>query len=156
MRKNLEVVSVVALALLVGITARALYGPVRLPARIPTHFDAAGQVNGWGSPWSLLGLPAIGCALYLLMTLVARFPGSFNFPVRVTAGNRARLEALALNMIAWLKAEILCLFVCIQEMTVESALHGHGNLPVAFVPLSMVVIFATIGVHMVAMMRAGR
>jgi uncharacterized membrane protein len=51
-----------------------------LPARIPTHFNAAGEANGWGSPdtlWFLLLVQVLLCGLLLAMPLIgAHFPGS--------------------------------------------------------------------------------
>src|ERR1035441_7749610 len=41
-----------------------------LPPRIPTHFNAAGVADGWGSPdtlWILLGVQALTCAVFLIM-----------------------------------------------------------------------------------------
>jgi len=53
MRKLLEAVSVAGLVALYWFTWSALYGPNRLPDRVPTHFDAAGNPNAWGSPRSI-------------------------------------------------------------------------------------------------------
>ena len=54
----------------------------RLPARIPTHFNAAGEANGWGSPdtlWFLLMAQVLICGLFLAMPLIGwRYPGSVN------------------------------------------------------------------------------
>ena len=60
MRKTLEAVGLGALAVLFWDTYRALYGPDPLPDRIPTHFDIAGQPNGWAR------LPRFGCSLLWL------------------------------------------------------------------------------------------
>jgi uncharacterized membrane protein len=58
-----------------------------LPARVPVHFGVTGRPDRYGSKSLLLILPAIAAVLTLLLTLVARFPQSFNFSVRVTAEN---------------------------------------------------------------------
>lgn len=50
MRKLAEALAVAAFAVLAWLTWAALYGPNRLPDSVPTHFDAAGNANGWGSP----------------------------------------------------------------------------------------------------------
>ena len=54
----------------------------RLPARIPTHFNAAGEANGWGSPdtlWFMLLVQVLTCGLLLAMPLIGRrYPGSVN------------------------------------------------------------------------------
>jgi hypothetical protein len=156
MRKTLEAISLGALAFMAWITYRANYGPDPLPHRIPTHFGLDGQPDGWGSAAMLLLLPVLALALYLLITVVAQFPSVFNYPVRVTAGNRARLEALALGMIAWLKTEVLCLFAWIQGSTIEAARRGYGGLSPMLLPVSLAVVFATIGWHFAAMRRAAR
>lgn len=156
MRKNLEAISLVALALLCWITGRALYGPQPLPGKIAIHFDLAGHPNGWGSPSTLLLLPGVAIALYLLLTLVSRLPSAFNYPVRVTAENRPRLQALSLSMIAWLKMEMICLFAWIQWTIVESAQQNRLTMAPTDVPLFILAIFATIGWHLVAMRRAAR
>jgi len=156
MRKTLEAISLAALAVLFWSTWRALSGPGQLPDRIPTHFDLAGHADGWGSPQALLMVPAVAFVLYLGITLVARFPAVFNYPVRVTPENRRRLEELALNMICWLKTELVCLFAWLQILTIDAARRSGPKPSVNFalVPVSIVVVFATVGWHFVAMRRA--
>ncbi len=153
MRKTLEAVSVGALAFIAWVTVVAFIGPHQLPSRVPVRFNLAGKPIAWGSPRMLLLLPFIAGALYALITWVSRHPSAFNFPVRVTPMNRARLEAVALDMTAWLKAQVLCLFAWIQVATILSARHGHGELSPALMPVAIGVIFATIGWHIVAMFR---
>jgi uncharacterized membrane protein len=156
MRQTLDAIALAALAVLFWITFCAFYGPGRLPARIPVHFDLAGRPDGWGTPAMLLLFPAVAFALYLLITLVARFPSAFNFPVRVTAENRPRLEAMAVQMVAFLKTELVCLFAWIQWCILASARNGQNSLSPALLPISLVAVFATIGWHFAAMRRAAR
>jgi len=131
-------------------------GPDPLPSRIPTHFNAAGQPDGWGTPGMLWVIPLVATVIYLLMTLVARYPSSFNFPIRVQPSARRQLEAVALRMLSWLKAEVVCLFACIQYKTIEFAHHGQGTLSPWFLPAVLIVIFGTIAWHIAAMRSAAR
>jgi len=156
MRRVLEAVSVVALIVLVAITAQAFYGPVRLPDRIPMHFNAAGQPDGWGSPKGLLFFPAFAAVLYLLMTVVSRFPSAFNYPVRVTAQNRQKLQNLALDMIAWLKAEVVCLFTAIEWSAIRMARQPHSGISPLLMPVALVAVFSTCIFHVFAMIGTGR
>jgi uncharacterized membrane protein len=156
MRRYLEIAGLCALALLVVVTGRALYGPARLPARVPTHFALNGRPDAWGSSVMLLVLPAIAVGLYVLMSVVARYPAAFNYPVRVTPRNRPRLEALALDMIAWLKMELACMFAAIQWFAIRVAGHPGQAIPPALMPLVLVAVFATIAGHIAAMVRAAR
>ncbi|MGB9406128.1 MAG: DUF1648 domain-containing protein [Terracidiphilus sp.] len=154
MRKSLEVISMMVLVWTGWITWQALHGAEQLPARIAIHFDAAGNPNGWGEPSMLPLFPAVAVVLYLGMTLAARFPAFFNYPVAFTAENRPRLEALALDLIAWLKMEMVCLFAWIQWSIIEMARRGRGDLSAWLIPVSMGVIFATVAWFIVAMRRA--
>ena len=155
-RKNLEVVSVAGVLLMAWITAAAFHGPGGLPARIPVHFNALGQADGWGSRGSLLGLPIVAILLYILMTVVSRYPAVFNYPVRVTPQTRPRLQELALEMIAWLKAELVWLFVWIEHVTIELARRGEGSLSPFFMPVVLAVVLGTILGYAMAMRRVGR
>jgi hypothetical protein len=154
MRKLLQLVSLIALATLLWITYEALYGPNPLTGRIPTHFGLDGQPNAWGEPKMLLLLPGFGVALFLLMTIVGRYPSSFNYPVRVTPRNRERLQQIALSMIAALTAETLSLFAALQYFTIQSIRLQRNGLPPALMLTSIFVIFLTMGAHIIAMRRA--
>jgi uncharacterized membrane protein len=156
MRKQLEAITLAALAMMAWITWRALHGPKSLPERIPTHFDAAGNPNGWGAASTLLFLPAVAVGIYLLITVVSRFPASFNYPVKVTEESRARLEALTLQMLAWLKLELACLFAWIQWFIIQSVRQGHGHLSPAFMMIFLVAVFGNVGWHIMAIFRAAR
>jgi len=155
-RRILEVLSLAGVLFTAWMTAAALYGPGGLPARIATHFDAAGNANAWGSRGALLAVPLTAILLYILMSVVSRYPSAFNYPVRVTPKNRPRLEALALEMIAWLKAEIVWLFAWIQHITLDLARHGRGSLSPLFMPFVLAVVFATILIYVLAMRRVGK
>lgn len=156
MRKSLEIVALLLLLLTWGMTAYAVLGSNPLPARIPTHFNAAGQPDGWGTPSMLWLMPVVAAVIYLLMSLVARYPAAFNFPMRTAPAARRRLEGIALGMIAWLKAEVVGLFAWIQYQTVQFARRGQGTLSVMFLPAVLVVVFGTIAWHVAALRRAAR
>ncbi len=156
MRKTLEIVALLLLLMAWALTVWAVSGPSRLAAPIPVHFNAAGQPDGWASPGTLWLSPIVATVIYMLMTLVARYPAAFNFPLRTAPAARRRLETIALDMLAWLKCEVICLFAWIQYETIHLARSGQGKLSVLFLPAVLVTIFGTIAWHVVAMRRAAR
>jgi len=80
-----------------------------------------------------------------------------SYPVEVTDENRARLEALYLDLLTWIKTEVVCLFAWIQWNIIESARLLRLSLsPVALVGGPLVVIFTTVAWYNLAMRRAGR
>lgn len=154
MRKLLETLALVALLANLALTADALLGPHALPSRIPTHFTVTGEANAWGTPRMLLLLPLISLALYGLMTLLARRPASFNYPAPVTAQNRNRLHRLAVEMLAWLKAEVVTLFSLIQFFAIRTARTAENVLPAWLMPVGLVLVFGTVFWYIRAMRRA--
>ena len=156
MRKTIEVLGLMLLGYLTWITYWALNGPNRLPDWVPTHFDISGQPNAWGSSRILWILP-VGLGLNALMTALASIQfRSYNLPVRVTEVNLPFIQRKTSEMVAWIKMEILCLFVLIQSAIIHGARTGQFRLSVAIVPGFMVVIFATAGIYLVAIMRGAR
>jgi uncharacterized membrane protein len=57
-----------------------------LPSRIPTHFNAEGVANGWGSPdtlWILFGAQALVSLVFLTIPLLSQIiPGAIHFGTR--------------------------------------------------------------------------
>ncbi|MFZ0301963.1 MAG: DUF1648 domain-containing protein [Terracidiphilus sp.] len=154
MRKTAELLSLAALAVLGFVTINAFYGPHPLPNRIPTHFDSLGNVNRWGSSRSLLFFPVFTVAIYLLLTLVSRFPSKFNYPVKVTELNRAQLESMALSLLSWTKAEVLVFFVWMENAMVQAARDPERGLKPYPILAFVIALFGTLFGHIVAMFRA--
>ena len=67
---KLRYFSLCGLILLAAVVAFFWYLP-DLPARVPIHWGADGNINGWGSPWTLLIFPAI---MLFNMALFAALP----------------------------------------------------------------------------------
>jgi uncharacterized membrane protein len=156
MRKVLETLSLACLAAMAWITYEAFNGPQPLPARIPIHFDAAGNANGWGPPSSLVLLPVVAAGLYLLITVISLLPTGIRSAVKLTAESRERIQALTRQMLACIKAEIVGLFLCLQWFILAGIRESSNRIPAIAPPAFIVLIFATVGWHLVAVFRAMR
>jgi uncharacterized membrane protein len=154
MRKTAELLSLAAVAALVFITVNVFYGPHPLPARIPTHFDALGHVNGWGSPQSLLFFVVFAVAMYLFLTVISRFPSMFNYPIKVTDANRTQLQRLTLNLLSWTKVEMLVFFAWMEFAMVQAARDPERGFKPYPVLVFVAILFATIIGHLIAMFSA--
>jgi uncharacterized membrane protein len=156
MRKILATIGLTVLALQGWGYWSDTFGPSHLPDRIPIHFDLAGHPDGWGSPSSLIFLPILSLALFAFLTVIARFPSMFNYPVGVTEANRDRLQSLTIDLLAWMRTELICTFALVQWMSTHLARQPEMA-AVSFIFLAPVgVILATVAWYIVAMLRAGR
>ena len=115
-----------------------------LPSRVPVHFDLTGHPDGFGSKTILLLLPAVSVLLYVVLTVAARYPAYFNFPAPVTDSNRQTLRILAIDMLGWLKAEVMCIFAWLTFASFSTAAGHRSGLGTAFAPLAIGVVAATI------------
>ena len=131
----LEIISISGLFTAVHILLK--FWP-ELPATIPSHFNFYGEVDAWSDKNSLLFLLGMNVLLYLLMTIVRRFPHTFNFPVKVTKNNAEKQYQLAVRLIAILKAEVVWLFAHLQWQIIQVALGGSSSLGPEFLVIVLV------------------
>jgi uncharacterized membrane protein len=94
--KALKVLSVLLMAILFGYI---FYIWNYLPAKVPTHFNGAGRIDGWGGKGSLWMLPIIGLLLFMILSSLGRFPHIFNYPVTITEENAPKLYLEARRML---------------------------------------------------------
>lgn len=100
-----------SLLLLAATTLFLLLSWQGIPAEIPMHFNALGEIDRWGGKASLLVLPGIAWVTHGLMTVVEHFPGLWNTGVRITVENRERVYRLLGHLLSTLKCLITALFV---------------------------------------------
>ena len=112
-----------------------------LPDTIPTHFNGAGEPDGFGSKASIIGLPFIATLLFIGLTVLNRYPHSFNYPSPVTQNNALRLYTLATRMLRYLKLVLVLVFGGIEFMTIQNATGKAAGLGVWVLPLTLVLIF---------------
>ncbi len=112
-----------------------------LPDTIPTHFNAAGEADGFGSKASLIALPIIATLLFIGLTVLNRYPHIFNYPAAITQDNALRLYTLATRMLRYLKLVLVLVFGGIEFMTIQNATGKAAGLGAWFLPLTLVLIF---------------
>jgi uncharacterized membrane protein len=112
-----------------------------LPDSIPTHFNVAGEADGFGRKASIVGLPLIATLLYIGLTVLNRVPHIFNFPTPVTPDNALRQYTNATRMIRYLKLILVLVFAGISYQTIQQANGTGEGLGLWFLPLTLVLIF---------------
>lgn len=114
----------------------------RLPDIIPTHFDALGQADDFGSKQTILILPVIATVLFLGLTILNRYPHIFNFPVEINESNAFRQYTNATRMIRVLKMTTTLIFIVIVVVILQTAQTGTADRNVWLLPsiLGLVII----------------
>lgn len=115
----------------------------KMPSIIPTHFNALGQVNGYGGRGSLFIAPIIGTIIFILFNVLARFPHVFNYTVKITEENAERQYRNSRLIMEILLAEISILFIYVEYIIIETALKKSSGLGIQFFPIFIIVFVGT-------------
>jgi hypothetical protein len=147
--------SIAALGLLFTVGVVAIFYS-RLPETIATHFNAAGVADGSGGRATLWLLVGNAIFVYGVMSAVPFLPVTVNLLRPLKSEQESAAKVPALELVGWLKAEIVWMigYVCLG--IVRNGLGLQGTLGSAFLPVTLSVIGATCGYHFVQMMRATR
>jgi uncharacterized membrane protein len=122
-----------------------------LPAEIPAHFDAKGNIDGYSHKSMLFFLPSLVTLLLSGLTILNRFPHIFNFPVKITPENAERQYRLACRFLRFIQLLISLMF-CLISFGILGAASGDSMfsslllLPIilgfSFIPLVLYMIQA--------------
>ena len=107
----------------------------QIPADVPGHYDAAGNVTRYDSKVSLWGLVGVSAGMYGLMSIINFFPKVWNLPG--DAANRPHQFRLARTLVRLLKVFVMWLFTFILWNDVRVAQGYTASLPWWFLPLGL-------------------
>lgn len=122
-----------------------------LPDTVPTHFNGAGDADGWGSKFTLLILPVIAIFLHILLGVVERKPHLHNYPDRLTEENAPLFYAESVKIINLTKNIIALMFAYITYHIIRGALNGSDQLNIIGLAIFIILLFLVIIVGMVRM-----
>ncbi|MCG7345866.1 DUF1648 domain-containing protein [Sporosarcina sp. ACRSL] len=120
----------------------------QLPDQVPAHYNAAGEVNRWGSKWELIILPIIAAFLAICMTFLEKHPEWHNY-MNLNENNiefQYKNSILLLNVI---KNECVLLFVFLSYNITQVALGNAESLGSLFLPIFLVSLFASMAFFIV-------
>lgn len=136
-----------AIAALIFTITYVIINYAQMPARIPTHFNFSGQVDGYGDKSSLLFLPVVPVFLYTLFTIINRYPHVFNYPVKITQENAAIQYELGTRLMRSVKFIIMALFASLSYEIIGSTYAHATTSSWWMLPVEIAVLFVVIGVY---------
>lgn len=126
-----------------------------LSAIIPTHFNIAGQVNGYGPKTELLKPMGLGLILYLALTAVVVFRHQLNAIFRVTDKLPDSKYVILRGMLSWFKAEIVWSCALMEAVLINAGMQYHYSLAL-ILPLPVIVIILTFLYYAAKLVRPGQ
>lgn len=137
--KTLELIGWFSIVLIWGLII-ANYS--NLSDTIPTHFNALGKADGFSSKKNIFTLQLIISILYVLMTVLNKFPHVFNYPTEITKDNALKQYTNATRMIRYLKLIMVIIFGLTTFKTIQNSMgKPKTGFDIWFLPLTLGLIF---------------
>lgn len=147
----LEVLAIVGL--LWALYPMLFYCSIGETTRMPVHFNAAGEADGWGGRGFLLPIPIIALVFYVGFIAMEKYSKNYNYPVKVTEANAAKLHKLGRGLMRHIK--VIIIFILAYISNAMLVLIDRGNSFDVRVMLALIgVMFVVIAIYMVLMVRA--
>jgi uncharacterized membrane protein len=127
--------------LIISVWGFTVINYANLPETIPTHYNGAGQADGFGGKATILTLPLIATVLFGGLTFLSKFPHIFNYPTNITQHNALRQYTNATRMIRYLKLIIVVIFGLIAFKTIQNGNEEAKGIGIWFLPLTLGLIF---------------
>ena len=108
------------LAMLAGVTVWIWQIWADIPPQVPTHYNALGEADGWGSKNMVIVFLVISWLMYVIISATEFFPQAWNTGVQVTEANRDRVYRTLKYMMKTTKLLTVGLFVFLLMSTAQT------------------------------------
>ncbi|MBO1769523.1 DUF1648 domain-containing protein [Agrococcus sp. TF02-05] len=102
---------ILAFLCIAAITAWLLLRYHALPETIPTHFDATGEADAFGSRSNVLALAGVMVALAALLAWLSTKPRHLNYLAHLTDENAQRVYREGERLLVWLLATLVPIYL---------------------------------------------
>lgn len=140
MRKEILylIMTVIGGVILLGTTTYTCIMWQQVPEQVPLHYDFSGNVNGYGGKGSMILLLGIAWIMFIVMTVLVKFPKIWNMPVKVTEENAERLYSITRGMLEAVKL----IAVILMSVMVITTVAGTGFNELIFMALTGALLLA--------------
>lgn len=144
-------IEILSMFLLIGTTVYLAAVWTSVPEKIPMHYNFAGEIDRWGGKGELLFLLAMTWGLFVLVSVIERFPQIWNTGVKVTPENKGRVYRILKYMLKTMKLCIMLIFsfLIIHTIRMEA-------LPGWFMPAILLLMFGNMGFWLIKLYRTAR
>ncbi len=115
-----KIIEGMALIVFISIWVMVIYSYNKLPQIIPVHFDLSGNVDRMGDKSSIFTLPFIASFIYLLLTVLNKYPHMFNYIGEITLDNAKSQYTFATRLLMVIKVIVLSVLFIIILVVIRS------------------------------------
>lgn len=145
-----------SLSVVVGISVRVISVMPDIPDSIAVHFDASGEADGFGSKYLLWVMPGAALLMYVLLTVLQRFPHTYNYAWPITAANARVQYMLAMGLLSWMRLHTTLIMAYTGWVMADAADGTSGSLGIWFLPVALGTMALTLVAYLVLASRNRR
>ncbi len=139
-----KIIEIIGVVFVLGLWILTLSNYADLPETIPTHYGINGKADAFGDKQSIFILPIVATLLYVLLSVVSKYPHTFNYIIEITPKNAEYQYKISTRMMRILKISIICVFMLIVYNDIQNGKGNTDGLSVCFFPTTMLLIFTPI------------
>ena len=147
--------TVAACCALAALWALVIIAYDSLPEVVPTHFGFNGKADAFGGPSSLFISAGIGTVMFLLLTIVAKYPHKMSYTLEITEANAPYIYSMMVRMMHLLRLGIMLLFILLEYLTIRSAHNGEAGIGGWVIGIMMMLIHLPAFIIMIKMSSYG-
>lgn len=117
-----------SIALLIFIWAHLIMAYPNLPEVVPSHFNAAGEADGFSNKTFLFLLPSVITGIYILLLVLTRFPHLHNYMVNITEDNAPRQYRFGITVLRVVNFLCVLMFAYINYSILVGAQNSTSDL----------------------------
>jgi uncharacterized membrane protein len=129
------IVDGISITLLILMWCYCIINYMELPETIPTHFNAVGEPDSYGSKQTIWLIPIIATVLYIVMFILNKYPHIHNYMVNITEENALKNYRFSTRTLRVVNFLCVLLMTYITYIIVESAFGKQFNLGTWFIPV---------------------
>jgi len=148
-----QILDLTGLMLIIFFWVYSIYTVPRLPEKIPTHFNFAGETDSFGNRNTGYLLPCVATIIFVLLTVVNRKPERFNYPFTITELNAAKQYRLAGNFIRFLRISIVIVFMVIFFFTSGASVEEGYPHSYFLLPIVLLLVFLPVLIYLILAFR---
>lgn len=140
--KRHKIIEIIAFVLLAVSFIIVIIGQKTLPDKIPTHYNLAGEADGYGSPATLFLLPGIMLFSNLSISFVTHFVSTdfWSMPFKVKEEKKIIVYRDMISMLVWMEVELAGFTLAFTIMSYIQKMAGVSVLTIILMILLTVTI----------------
>jgi uncharacterized membrane protein len=139
-----KVIEIVAGSSLLVVWGLIIVNYSDLPDIIPIHFNGSGEADRFEGKSNIWNLPIVASVLFIILSIVNRYPHIFNYPTKITKENAQRQYTYATRLIRSVKLIFVVVFGLVEFKTIQVAQGVANGLGTWFLPFVLAAVFIPI------------